>query len=296
MLFSVIVTTYNRPEALALVLEGLLAQEPLGPGAPDSYEVIVADDGSGPETRGVIDRMHPRFDAARLRLEQVWHPDEGFRAGAIRNRAAARSLGERLIFLDGDCIPGMRFIASHALAARCAGVGTRAGSRSPTMARGSRALLSERLTERVLREGLLVQRWTAREWLAARWRGDVNRLRGLVAGLASVRPRAGASADWRSVRTCNLAVWRDDFERVNGFDERFVGWGYEDSDLAIRLINAGVLVRRAGSAATVIHLWHRENDRRFEGENLARLQATERSRVIRAEVGLAEAQPPGSRA
>jgi len=293
MIFSVIVTTYNRPDALTAVLEGLHAQRDLSLTMPDgsaatpshrpasrrgetvnAFEVIVADDGSTDETRQAVEAFRPAFGCS---LQHVWHADEGFRAGTIRNRAATRSRGERLIFLDGDCIPRPTFIAAHAAAAS-----------DGTMARGSRALLSQRFTERVLRDRLPVHEWSGGAWIKTRLRRDVNRLSGLLAHPWS--RRAGApSRDWRSVRTCNLAVWRRDFERVNGFDERFVGWGYEDSDLAIRLINAGVRVRRAGSAATVLHCWHRENDRRFEGENLRRLQQTERSGVIRAELGLAEA-------
>lgn len=305
MLFSVIVTTYNRPDALAAVLEGLLAQrgavfaaasDAARSSSPIAFETLVADDGSGAPTRAVVDALRPRFHGA---LEHVWHPDEGFRAGTIRNRAAARARGERLIFLDGDCVPRPGFIAAHAAAAERDGAcgdgtsggddgGSEGGRGTTTMARGSRALLSPRLTERVLRDRLLVHDWRAGRWLAARLRGDVNRLSGVIDLPWSHRAR-GASRDWRSVRTCNLAVWRRDFERVNGFDERYVGWGYEDSDLAIRLINSGVLVRRAGAATTVLHLWHPENDRRFEGENLARLEATKRSGVTRAETGLAEA-------
>lgn len=274
MLLSVIVTTYNRPDALAAALEGLLAQRSA---PPLHFEVLIADDGSTDETRRMIDTFRPRFNAISAALEHIWHPDEGFRAGTIRNRAAARARGARLIFLDGDCIPRPAFVAAHAAAAEPA-----------TMARGSRALLSQLFTERVLRDRLPVHSWSGVQWLAARVRGEVNRVSGLMALPWSWR--AGApSRDWRSVRTCNLAVWRDDFERVNGFDERYVGWGYEDSDLAIRLINAGVMVRRAGGAVTVLHCWHRENDRRFEGENLSRLQATEHSGVIRASLGLAEA-------
>lgn len=274
MLHSVIVTTYNRPDALAAVLEGLLAQQ-----RSPAFDVLIADDGSGPATRHAFENYAPRFEG---RLRHVWHPDEGFRAGTIRNRAAARSNAERLIFLDGDCVPRPCFVAAHAAAAS---VGS--------MARGSRALLTRRFSERALGGRWPVHAWPGRRWIAARLRGEVNRLRGLLPSPLSFR--AGhPSSDWRSVRTCNLAVWRSDFERVNGFDERFIGWGYEDSDLAIRLINAGVLVRRAGSGTTVLHLWHQENDRRFEGENLARLEATQRSGTTRATVGLDEARTRGA--
>ncbi|MBM4113464.1 MAG: glycosyltransferase [Phycisphaerae bacterium] len=280
MLLSVIVTTYNRPDALAAVLEGLLAQrdaEPASSGALGAsslrFEALVADDGSGEPTRELVESFRPRFRGA---LEHVWHEDAGFRAGAIRNRAAAKSRGDLLVFLDGDCIPRTRFVAAHARAAR-----------PRSMMRGSRALLSEPFTNRVLAERLPLHDRSAASWIRARLRGEVNRVSGLIA-LPWSRTVGAARREWRGVRTCNLAVWRTDFERLNGFDERFVGWGYEDSDLAIRGLNDGVLVRRTGPECTVLHLWHRENDRRFEGENLARLEATRRSGAVRAPIGLAE--------
>jgi hypothetical protein len=105
--------------------------------------------------------------------------------------------------------------------------------------------------------------------------GSINRtlpLRSLPLGPL----RKLAATRWQRVRTCNLALWRRDFATVNGFDEAYAGWGFEDSDLAVRLLNAGVRRKEGAFATGVLHLWHRENDRRFEGENLARLQAAHR--------------------
>ncbi len=308
MLLSVIVTTYNRPDALDAVLEGLVAQReaalgglasqrdaapdgsaapqgradaPQGPGPAPAFEILVADDGSGEETRGLVDRWRRRLGDA---LRHVWHPDEGFRAGAIRNRAAAQARGGILVFLDGDCIPRPRFVAAHASAHAAA---------PDTLLRGSRALLSESFTRRVLAERIPVHAWSGAAWIAARLRGEVNRLSGLLR-MPWSRAVGAPRREWRSVRTCNLSLARDRFERLNGFDERFVGWGYEDSDLAIRALNDGLRVRRAGPDATVLHLWHRENDRRFEGENLARLESTERSGAVRSPMGLTEAARSGA--
>jgi predicted glycosyltransferase involved in capsule biosynthesis len=98
--------------------------------------------------------------------------------------------------------------------------------------------------------------------------------------------RKPAASRWQRVRTCNLGVWRRDLKRVNGFDEVFEGWGYEDSDLAVRLINAGVRRKEGAYATGVLHLWHRENDRRAEGENWNRLQQRIRERATWAERGL----------
>lgn len=91
---------------------------------------------------------------------------------------------------------------------------------------------------------------------------------------------------WQRVRTCNLGVWADDFRAVNGFDEAFEGWGYEDSDLAVRLLNYGVRRKEGAFATAVLHLWHRENDRTREGENWRRLQSRITAGTVRAELGL----------
>ena len=67
----------------------------------------------------------------------------------------------------------------------------------------------------------------------------------------------GVHPDSFSVRSCNLAVWREDMLRVNGYNEDIVGWGREDSELALRLMNSGVKKRAAKLAALAYHLWHR---------------------------------------
>jgi GT2 family glycosyltransferase len=94
---------------------------------------------------------------------------------------------------------------------------------------------------------------------------------------------------WEGVKTCNLAAWRADLERINGFDESYSGWGLEDSDLAIRLTHAGVRHKSARFAAPVFHLWHEEWDRGGLAENQRRLDAILASRRVEALVGLRQA-------
>jgi GT2 family glycosyltransferase len=153
------------------------------------------------------------------------------------------------------------------------------------MVAGNRILLSEEFTRSVLAESLPIQAWSAPQWRAARARGDINRT--LPLARVPLGPlRKVATRRWQRVRTCNLGVWVDDFRRVNGFDESFAGWGFEDSDLAVRLLNAGIRRKEGAFATGVLHLWHRENDRRHEGTNWDRLQSRIRSREMRADAGL----------
>ena len=98
--------------------------------------------------------------------------------------------------------------------------------------------------------------------------------------------RKRAPRQWQGVKTCNLSLWREDFMRVNGFDESYSGWGLEDSDLAIRLIHAGIRHKSARFATPVFHLWHHENDRSRLAENQKLLDAIIASARIEARVGL----------
>lgn len=264
-LISVIVTTYNWESALAAVLRSLAAQ------TDRNFEVIVADDGSGPQTAALVEAAKPTLGR---RLVHVWHEDRGFRAGEIRNRAVLEARGDYVIFLDGDCIVRPDFVASH-----------RRLSRPGKFVTGNRILLSRDLSAKVLNDDLVPERWDGKRWLAERWRGGVNRLAALLSlplgPLRGLRARA-----WRGARSCNMAVWRRDLIRVDGFDAEYSGWGKEDSDIIVRLLHAGV-TRRDGTFATgVIHLWHAEADRSALPENERKLAQLLASNVVRARRGM----------
>lgn len=266
-MISVVVTTYNRPDALRAVLAGLAAQH------DRDFEVLVADDGSRDDTRALVESI---ARTAPVALRHVWQEDDGFRAAAARNRATAQACGDYIVYLDGDCVPRPSFIARH-----------RALSERRWMVAGNRVLLTDSFTRSVLQQQTPIHTWTDAQWRDARRRGDINRtlpLAHLPLGLL----RKLAARRWQRVRTCNLGVWRSDLVAVNGFDESFQGWGYEDSDLAVRLINAGVGRKEGAYATGVLHLWHRENDRRAEGDNWDRLQARIRDGATVAGRGLAQ--------
>lgn len=262
---AVIVTTYNRPDALAAVLAGYEAQ------STRSFELLVADDGSTSATREVVDRFSVRANGS---MQHVWHEDLGFRAAAIRNRALATSSADYIIFTDGDCVPDRDFVATHQ---RLAEPGY--------FVAGNRVLLSERFTAKTLSNARSLCQYHRVEWLLARMRGDINRLLPLIR-LPDGSWRKSSPDRWEGVKTCNVAVWRDDLVRVNGLDEAYAGWGLEDSDLVIRLLHAGVKHKSARCAAPVFHLWHKESDRASLAENQRRLDALLASTRMRAEEGL----------
>ncbi len=268
-LISVIVATYNREDALDAVLRGLARQ------TDSRFEVLVADDGSGPATADVVAQWTAR---GAFPLAHVRHEDRGFRLAEIRNRAILQSAGGLCIFLDGDCIPRPGFVAAHR---RLAAPGW--------FVAGNRILLGQALTARILREHLAPELWGYGEWMRHRLRGEVNRVLPLLPLPLGPLRRLGPVA-WRSARGTNLAIRRDDLARVDGFDATFNGWGREDSDIMVRLIRAGVRRKDGRYATAVLHLWHADFDRARLPENERRLQeaiAGERVRAVRGLSALA---------
>ena len=271
---SVIVSTYNRPDALEMVLRSLEAQ------TCKDFEVVVADDGSREDTRLMLDRFGSQ---SLLKLKHVWQEDEGFRAASIRNQAVAASQGEYLVFLDGDCMVFPDFLAEHAR--------LKEPNRFTT---GNRLLLSRSFTEIVLDRQLPLHQWTFSQWIRARLSGQTNRLLPLLrlplGFLRKLTPRK-----WNGVKTCNLGTWRQDFLDVNGFDENYQGWGYEDSDLVIRIMNKGVFRLEGRFAIPVIHLWHPLNHSPSTEENLQRLQNVLKSNATRVDNGVHRHMSAGTR-
>ncbi|HSH14197.1 MAG TPA: glycosyltransferase family 2 protein [Desulfurivibrionaceae bacterium] len=264
-LISVIISTYNWPRALTLVLDSLAGQADLG------FEVVVADDGSTQETAELVAARALDFPVP---LRHVWQEDQGFRAAAARNRAVAASHGDYLLFLDGDCLVRASFVATH-----------RRLARPGWFVAGNRILLGDTLTAAILAGDRPVHLYTPLEFLLARRSGGVNRLLPLLrlpnGCFRRLRPRR-----WQGAMTCNLAVWREDFYRVNGFDENFVGWGHEDAEFVGRLINAGVFRKEGRFALPVLHLWHQNQHRGREAGNLRRLHEQLAKKATRAEAGV----------
>jgi glycosyltransferase involved in cell wall biosynthesis len=272
-LISVIVTTYNREDALEAVLRSLGRQ------TDADFEVVVADDGSRPATAKTIEAWKAKVGH---RVELVWHEDRGFRAAEIRNRAILASRSAYCIFLDGDCIVRPNFVATHR---RLAELGS--------FVTGNRILLSPGLTAKVLAEKLSPESWNFGRWVSERLGGGANRLSALLRLPLGPLRRLRQNA-WRGARSCNLAIWRSDLDRVDGFDADYSGWGKEDSDIIVRLLHAGIKRKDGRFATGVIHLWHDESDRSYLPENERRLDGVVASARIRAKRGLSSLPPTGA--
>jgi len=254
---SLIVATYNWPRALALVLESVRGQRTM------PFEVLIADDGSRDETRALIDQTRATFPVP---LVHVWHEDTGFRLAAIRNKAIAAARGEYMVQIDGDIVMHPAFIGAHARFAR-----------RGHWVQGSRALIERPTTERLL-TGERIRLWPFTPALRLRQNAlYAPLLTSLVKG-----PRDGL----KRIRGAHMAFWRDDLLRVNGYDETIEGWGREDSELATRLINAGVSRRNFKFSAICYHLWHKQANVDAVDRNHEVFLRTVRERRTRCALGV----------
>lgn len=276
-LISVIVTTYNREDALAAVLRALGRQR------DRNFEIVIADDGSRPDTARVVETWRARLPVP---IKHVRHEHDGFRGAEIRNRGIRAGAGKYCIFLDGDCLPRADFVGTH-----------RALAESGWFVTGNRILLSREFTQNVLANGLAVETWSLAALVRERLRGGVNRL--LPALRLPLGPLRKLPRDWRGVQSCNLAVARSDLDRIDGFDASYTGWGREDSDLVVRLLHAGVRRKDGRLATGVLHLWHERSDRSQLPANEAKLDQSIRDDRVRALRGVSslvdEADLPGDR-
>ncbi len=246
---SLVITTYNWPEALETVLNSVTMQDVL------PHEVIIADDGSRNATREMINKFKETFPCS---LHHVWHEDDGYQGSKIRNKAVMLCTGNYLVFIDGDCILRQDFISRHKHLAT-----------PGFFVAGNRILLTQQFTESILRQSKSINTWRAFSFSTA----QVNRRWSLLQFPLGVFRKLRFNR-WQGVKTCNMSLWKSDFYLIDGFDEQFQGWGYEDSDLTVRLIRQGVKRLSGRFAVTVLHLWHPTSKGESKQGNWQKLRET----------------------
>lgn len=234
-LATVILSTYNQPDWLALCLQGYRLQDEL------DITMVIADDGSRDDTRQLIDRLRPTLP---FPIEHLWQPNEGFRKTIMLNRAIMAAPAPYLIFSDGDCIPRRDFIREH-LSRRATG----------RFLSGGYVRLSEEATASITAAVVDAGDFADKGWLGAHgMRGEPN-IRKLNLGpfrawlsnrVAKAKPR------WNGL---NASCWREDAIAVNGFDER-MRYGAEDIEFGERLERKGIRARQVRYNAIVVHLEH----------------------------------------
>lgn len=245
MKVSLIVTTYNWKEALEVALLSALAQTRL----PD--EIIVADDGSDHETRKLVELMATESPVPVI---HSWQKNKGFRLARSRNRAIAKAKGEYIILVDGDVVLEKHFIEDHM-----------SFCRSGFFVQGTRVLLNKEFSAKVLTNKAMVKTFCTR--------GVENRKNCLRSKILA-RMFSFSSRSLVGVKTCNFAFYKKDAIAVNGFNEEFIGWGREDSEFTVRLLNNGIRRQNIKFNGLVYHLYHPMNDRTRLKQNDRILQHT----------------------
>ena len=195
---SLIITTYNWPQALRLSVESVWTQTVL------PKEIIIADDGSKEETRETVDQLRKQ---SPIPIIHVWQPDEGFQLSKIRNRGIAAASSEYIIISDGDCILEPHFIEDHIYYAQ-AGYSVS----------GPRVKLVSSATAKILETGNFNKPF----FLSPKIRFGYN--------IYAIRNRwlcnrfvyeVGKLQTKAKFHGSNMAFWKSDAIRINGFDEEY---------------------------------------------------------------------------
>ncbi|MFD0763433.1 glycosyltransferase family 2 protein [Mucilaginibacter lutimaris] len=256
---ALLISTYNWPDALELVFLSVLRQTEM----PD--EILIADDGSREETRELIDSYREKFN---IPVKHAWHEDKGFRKSEVLNMAVKLAEADYIIEIDGDIILDRRFIADHVKQAA-----------KGFFVQGSRAMINEPKTNELLKNK------------------DVNLnplSKGLYTRFNSYRiPSLAKFYDTKpldpfNVKGCNLAFWRKDYIKVNGYYNDFEGWGWEDYEFAARLINSGVYKKRVKMVAIMYHLFHKQTSRSSYFSNEVIYRRTVAEKLTYCDSGYAE--------
>jgi len=256
---SLIVTTYNWPKALELVLLSIKTQSIL------PNEVIIADDGSKEETRELIQRYQQSFP---IPLIHSWQEDLGFRASRSRNLAIARSHSDYIIMIDGDMVLHRHFIRDHKRIAK-----------PRHFVQGRRVILTQQLTEKLFENKNIN--------IPLLSPNVKNKLNAICCPLLSTTfSPLLTKKSYQSIRSCNLAAWNKDIIQINGFNEDFVGWGREDSEFVVRLLNNDISRQDLRFGGVAYHLYHNENSRNNLNDNDQRLELAIKNKVRYCEHGL----------
>lgn len=254
---TLLISTYNYPQALRLILETVQLQTVL----PD--EVIIADDGSGEETRSLIETYAKKFPVP---LIHIWHEDKGFRKAIIINKAIAASKYEYVIQTDGDILLHKDFVKDHLHFAQ-----------KGLYLFGTRVHIKKSYVPVVLKKKKIKFHFFSR--------GLKNRFRRMrILRVATKRKDFDEISG--KLRGCNMSFWKEDFITVNGVNELCHGWGREDSELVLRFHNIGLKGKRLVYSAVCYHLDHTENSREHLAKNDTIEENTRKLKLTYAEHGI----------
>ena len=256
---SIVVTTYNRPDALELVIKSILSQK------SKPFEVIIADDGSDKSTLELVNRYK---NCASTKIIHSWHEDKGFRAARSRNKAISEASGDYIILIDGDMILDSSFVEDHIRNAK-----------PGQFIQGSRVFLTEKITQDLLR---------GEKFKLNFFSSEISNRKNQIRSRLLSKSFSFQKNNLNGIKTCNMSFFKVDCLNINGFNNEIEGWGREDSEFAARLLNNGISRFNLKFAAIQYHLFHRIESKKSLKNNDLILQNAIRNRILRCESGINE--------
>jgi glycosyltransferase involved in cell wall biosynthesis len=245
---SLVTPTYNWPEALELLLLSVLNQTVL------PNEVIIANDGSREDTKQLIEVFQKKFPVP---LIHIWHEDIKNRKPRIMNKAIAAAKYDYIVEIDGDIIMNKHFVEDHLTFAA-----------KGHYLFGSRVNIQEQILPELFSKKIIDFNLFSK---GIKKRGRTIRIPFLMNFAKSVDKRS------RKLRGCNMSFWKEDFIKINGFNEGLVGWGIDDSEMIQRLHNIGIKGKRLKYSGIAYHIYHKEQSKsHLEINNEIERQTTEK--------------------
>lgn len=254
---EVIMAAYNQVENTRLVLDGYLNQ------TKKDFSICIADDGSGPEIKKLVDE----YLVLGLNIRHVWHEDKGFRRARIINKAINSSKAEYIVLTDNDCIPSKYFIKDYCEVLN-----------NSTLFLGRRVDLCLSLTDKIKSRALSLNRLESPVFLLLQ-----SMKKGLKRPEMAIRFPKWICSIWnrkpRKALGANMAVARDALLSVNGFDNDFEGYGFEECDLERRLNLSGIKSQTVLGRCALFHLYHPEKSESNDAVQMFKRKANE-GRVV----------------
>jgi len=259
---ALLISTYNWPKALELVLSSALKQSSL------PNEIVIADDGSTNETKILITKFQK---ISPVPITHLWHEDIGFTKAVILNKAIEKIKSDYIIQIDGDIIIHKHFIRDHIRYAK-----------KGLYLFGSRISLKEEYSKKVLLTKKIEFYWLNK--------GLQRKSRAIYFPYFNTFSKTSNQISSK-LRGCNISYWKNDAININGYNEDFIGWGYEDSEFAQRLLNLGVSSFRLKHAAIQFHIYHKEAPKGNTEIGDSILIKTHDEKIIKCENGIKKTLP-----
>lgn len=263
---SLILSTYELPKHLELVLTALERQ------TFKDFEILIADDGSGNETKQVIQDF---IQKKTLHITHLWQEHHGFRKCKILNQALQKAAGDYLIFLDGDCIPHKDYIKDHF-----------ENKNSNYFLAGRRVELGEKISQTLnaekIKQGYFD--FPRVDLIISGLKGDSEHINRTI---RITNPKLRETLKMNRIddmKGCNYSVHKNALIQINGFDEDYEGYGREDTDVELRLKNLGLKIKSMKGLALQYHLWHPR--RGFTPANDVKLELVKKNNLIQCQNGL----------